>query len=142
MRRFVIIATVLAATTGAALADSPAIGERQALLKQMGKAVQPVARMLRGEAEFDLPTVKTALKTIETNAAKLPSLFPDDSKTGDTKALPAIWEEKDKFNAIYAKLESDAKAADASIADLASLKADMPKVLGNCGACHQAYRAK
>lgn len=142
MRRFAVIAAVLAATMGAALADSPAIGERQALLKEMGKAVQPVAKMLRGEADFNLPTVKASLKTIETNAAKLPSLFPDDSRTGDTKALPAIWEEKDKFVAIYAKLESDAKAADGAITDLASLKANMPKVLGNCGACHQAYRAK
>ena len=45
--------------------------------------------MLKG-APYDLAAVKAALKTYGEAAAKIPALFPDDSKTGDTNALPAI----------------------------------------------------
>ena len=59
-----------------------------------------------------------------------------------TPALPIIWTEKDKFNAIFAKMNADATAAGEAVVDEATLKAQTPKVLGNCKACHDVYRAK
>jgi cytochrome c556 len=86
--------------------------------------------------------VQAALKIFAEGAPKLPALFPTDSQAGDTKALPLIWQEKDKFNAIFTKLEADSKAAMTSITNEATFKTEMPKVLGNCGTCHDAFRAK
>ncbi len=54
--------------------------------------------------------------------------------------MPAAFTEKDKFNAIFAKWDADSTAALAAIKDEASFKGEMPKVLSNCGACHQPYR--
>lgn len=143
MRRALLIAGVLAVAAGAALAQSAAIGERKAQLKAYGAAAGPIGKMLRGEDAFVLATVQASLDTFSKNAKTLTALFPDDSKSGgETKALPAIWENKAKFNGLFAKLDTDAVAAKAAIKDEASFKAEIPKVLGNCGACHNEFRAK
>jgi cytochrome c556 len=142
MIRPLLIAAVLAMTTAPAWADSPAIGQRKALLKEMGQASGPVGKMLRGEDSFDLSKVQAALKIITANTAKLPEFFPEDSQSGDTKALPAIWQNKSDVVGRFGKLQQEASAAGLAITDEASFKAQMPKVLGNCGACHQTYRAK
>jgi cytochrome c556 len=142
MRRAIVLATLFAVGIGAAYAQSAAIGQRKEQFKAMAGGAGPIGKMLRGEEAFNLATVQTGLRAIQANAKTLPGLFPDDSKTGDTKALPLIWENKAKFTGIFTKLEADATAALAAIKDEATMKTEMPKVLGNCGACHQEFRAR
>jgi cytochrome c556 len=143
LRAFVATAVLVGGLAASAFAQSAAIGERQTLLKAWGQATGPVGRMLRGEAAFDNAAVQNALSLYARDAAKLAALFPDDSKTGgETKALPAIWEKKAEFTQLWTKVADDAKAAQAAIKDEVSFKAEMPKVLGNCGTCHNAFRAK
>ena len=97
--------------------------------------------MMKGETPFDLAKVQASLKIIADGAPKLAALFPDDSKTGgNTQALPAIWEKKAEFTAIYTKIEADAKAASAAIKDEASFKTEWPKIGANCGTCHKSFR--
>jgi cytochrome c556 len=136
-------ATVLVlAATGATAEDSP-IAQRKAILKGFGEATKPIPDMLKGNTPYDNAVVQKALATLVDGAKKLPELFPDTSKTGeDTAALPKIWEEKAKFNAIYAKLGADAAAAEPLIKDEATLKANIGKVFGDCKSCHDDYRAK
>ena len=141
MRRLIVTGLFLAIGAGAVLADGDSIKERRALMKADGQATKIVVGMLKG-APFDLAAVQAALKTYGDAAAKEPALFPDDSKTGDTNALPAIWDNKADFNARYAKFGEDAAAALVGITDEASFKAQMPGVLKNCGGCHELYKAK
>ncbi len=141
---FAAAAVLMFAAMGAVAAagDSPIV-QRKAILKGFGDAAKPVAGMTKGETPFDLAIVQQALATYIDGVKKLPALFPDDSKTGDdTAALPKIWEEKAKFEGIYAKLGQDAAAASAAITDQATFKANIGKVLGNCKSCHDEYRAK
>lgn len=140
MRRGVFFVVALALSAGSVYADSPAIAERRAILKKFGEAAGAMVKMTKGELPFDLAKVQDGLKTIVDGTAKLPSLFPDDSKTGDTKALPELWDHKSDVSDRYAKLGSDAKAALAAIKDLDTLKTELPKVGGNCGGCHKLYR--
>lgn len=142
MRRLVLATSLVAIGLGAAYAQSNAITERKDLKKGFGEAVRPIGPMLRGEAPFELAKVQNALNVIANGAPKAAQLFPAGSGTGDTKALPAIWTDNAKFLGLFTKLEADAKAAQASIKDEASFKAEMGKVLGNCGACHNEFRAK
>lgn len=141
MRRLALASLVFICAAGAVLADGDAIAQRRALMKANGDATKIVVGILKG-APFDLGAVQAALKTYGETAAKAPALFPDDSKTGDTNALSAVWEDKADFNARFAKLGQDVAAASASISDAASFKAQMPAVLKNCGECHEHYRAK
>jgi cytochrome c556 len=87
-----------------------------------------------------LAKAKESLKTIQAKAAEVKNLFPDDSKTGETDALPEAFANKADLMAKFDKLAADAKAAEAAITDEASFKAEWPKVTSNCGGCHKAYR--
>lgn len=135
-----LAAVVLVA--GHVRAEGDPIVERRAILKSWGNATRDPGKMLRGEESFDLAKVQSLLKLIGDSAPKLQALFPDSSKNGDTKALPAVWEKKAAFEAIYTKIATDATAAAAGIKDEATFKAQLPKVLGNCSACHNDFRAK
>lgn len=145
-RRLTIAAAIamfsaLAAT--AVVAQPDVIKERQALLKEFGSVTRPVAGMLRGQAPFDLATVQTALDAYAKNAKALPALFPEGSGPGpDTEALPAVWQKKAEFDALFGKLASDATAARAAITDEASFKANFPGVIRTCGTCHDTFRQK
>jgi cytochrome c556 len=142
MRRIVILASVFAVGIGAALAQSGAIDQRKAQMKTMGGAAGAIGKMLKGEEAFDLAKAKGGLEAIAKAAKASVAFYPDDSKTGDTKVLPAIWDNKAKFDGLFAKLEADAMAAHAAIKDEASFKAEAGKVFANCGACHNDFRAK
>jgi cytochrome c556 len=143
MLKYYGVSFLMAMSAGLSFANADPIEERQKILKGFGDATKPVAAMLKGEAQFELAPVQAALDTYIEGVKKLPGLFPDDSKTGHkTEALPKIWDEKPKFEAIYEKLGTDATAAKTGITDLASLKASFPKVLGDCKACHDDYREK
>lgn len=117
------------------------IKARQKILKSFGDATKEPGKMLKGEQPFDLAKVKAALKTYQEGTAKLPDLYPADSKTGgDTEALPVIWEKKEDFVGRYKKLGEDAAKADAAITDEFSFIEEFPKVVSNCAACHKIYR--
>ena len=135
---------VLGASAALAMSGAEAIKARRDLMKADGAATKPVVAMLQGKAPFDLATVQKALKTYVNAMSKEPALFPPDSKTGDTNALPVIWDDDNMadLNARFKKLGDDATAALATIKDEASFKAAMPGVLKNCGACHEKYHAK
>jgi cytochrome c556 len=140
-------ALAMVTTAGIALAavsGAEAIKARRALMRADGEATKQINQMLRGKAPFNLATVQKTLKTYQNAATKEPLLFPPDSKTGDTNALPAIWEDDNMadLQARFKKFGADATAALAAIKDEASFKATMPGVLDNCEACHEKYHAK
>jgi cytochrome c556 len=140
MIRSILAVGALALGVTAAIAQANVIQQRQALMKQNGQATRGVGGMLRGQAPFDLAQAQAALKTYQNAAQQVPTLFPDTSKTGDTAALPAIWEAKADFVNLAEKFGRDATAALASIKDEATFKVEMPKVLQNCQACHDKFR--
>lgn len=142
MNRLIASAIVIAVGAGAAAAQNVAIiKERKSHYETMGKAVKEPTAMYKGEAEFDLAKVQTALKVIQEKAAILPKLFPDDSKTGDdTEALPIIWQEKADFEGRFPKLAEAAKAAESEITDEETFPDAWKNVVGNCGGCHKKFR--
>ena len=142
MKRTSSAVALLVVGATAAYAASDAISQRQALMKANGKAATAIVAIMKG-GPFDLAVVQSSLKTFINAAQKGPALFPDDSKTGDdTAALPAIWENKDDFNARFAKLGADANDALTKVKDEESFKAIVPPIFNNCGGCHEKYRAK
>jgi cytochrome c556 len=136
--RTVLAVTVLAFGATAVFAD--AIADRKALMKQQGAQAAQGNKFMKGEEPFDLAKAKHIFEVWAETSAKTSALFPDNSKTGDTAALPAIWEKKAEFDALAAKLGTDAKAALANVKDEASFKATFPEVLKDCGGCHRPFR--
>ena len=138
-----VVAVVAALGATVVLAQQDPIAARKALMKANGQGAGALAKMLKGEAPFDPAVAKKAFASFEDAAAKMPTLFPDNSKIGgETAASPKIWENMADVKARFVKLGNDAKAADASVKDLDSLKAAFSQLGKNCNDCHELYRLK
>lgn len=147
MKRLVLACLAVAAGSAAVLAQAPAsspsdpIAERKALMKSVGAATGVATRMARGQAPFELAKAQEAFKVFQDAAAKMPTLYPETSKTGgDTSASPKIWEDMAGFRAAFAKFGADAADAAAKTTDEATFKTAFGQVSQNCGSCHQSYR--
>ncbi len=144
MIRAVFAVVAIALGVGVALAQQDPIAERKALMKANGDQAKIGGDMMKGDAAFELEKAKKIFATFEDAAAKMPSLFPDNSKTGgDTAADPKIWESLDDFKARFVKFGADAKEAASKVTDLDSFKAAFGNIGKNdCGGCHEKYRVK
>jgi len=143
MIRVLIAVAAVAVGATTVIAQQDAIAARKALMKATGGQTAVASKMVKGDEPFDLAKAKAVFTTYEDTAAKMPALFPANSKEGgDTTASPKIWESKADFDAKFAKFGADAKAAGAKVADLDSLKAAFGDVSKNCGGCHNDYRVK
>jgi cytochrome c556 len=138
LNRTVLAIAALAVGVTAAVAD--VLADRSALMKQQSAQTAQGAKFMKGEEPFDLAKAKNIFTVLASTADKMVAVFPESSKTAESKALPALWEKYDDFKARAAKLGADAKAAEASVKDEASFKAAFPEVTKNCGGCHQLYR--
>jgi cytochrome c556 len=138
--RTALAIAALAVGVTAVVAQQDPIEARKALMKANGQQAGIGGKMAKGEEPFALDKAKKIFSTYADSAAKAPPLWPESSKTGDHRSLPAIWEKKEDFNAKLAKFGSDAKAAEAAVKDLDSFKAQYAEVQKNCGGCHQPYR--
>jgi cytochrome c556 len=143
MIRMLVAASALAISVQAAVPQNlDVIKLRQQTMKDTGAAAGNVAKILKGQAAFDLAVVQASLHTLVDTGKKMPGLFPEDSKTGNnTKALPEIWANKADVDARFAKLGQDATDALATIKDQATFAANFPPIFKNCGGCHEKYRA-
>jgi cytochrome c556 len=142
---FAIVAIVLGLS--AATAQEDPIKARKALMKTNGDQAKIGAAMMKGEQPFDAAAVHKMFAAFQDAAAKMPALFPDNTKGGDSadefNAGPKIWEDMADFKAKFVKFGEDAKAADAKVTDADSLKAALGDIGKNdCGACHKDYRLK
>ena len=143
MLRLAFAAALAACSATVVLAQSDVIAQRRDLMKANGGATKDPAAMLKGETAFDLAKVQASLAKYQETSAKMPTMYPDNSKTGgDTTASPKIWEDAAGFKAAFEKFANESKAAAAAIKDEASFKANFPNVLKNCGSCHETYRVK
>lgn len=141
--RILVAAVAVALGASSVVAQQDAIAARKALMKATGAQTAAASKMVKGDEPFDLAKAKAVFATYQDAAAKGPGLFPADSKEGgETTAAPKIWESKADFDAKFAKFGVDAKAAEAKVVDLATLKASFAEVSKNCGGCHNEYRVK
>ena len=144
MIRTIIVVAAISLGVCTAIAQQDTIAARKALMKANGDQANIGVAMMKGEAPFDIDKVHKIFAAWQDAAAKMPSLFPDNSKEGgETAADPKIWANLDDVKARFAKLGADAKDADAKVMDLSSFKAAFGNIGKNdCGGCHQQYRIK
>jgi cytochrome c556 len=143
MIRTVLVVAAVALGATVVVAQQDPIAARKALMKSNGEQARIGTQMAKGEAPFDLAKAKAIFTTYQDAAAKMPNLFPDNSKTGgETAASPKIWENKADVTARFAKFGQEAKAAEAATRDLDTFKAQFQEVQKNCGGCHEQYRIR
>jgi cytochrome c556 len=120
----------------AALTPEQMVTARQDIMKEDGGLLRSAGNLTGAEA------VAAAEKLIQ-NYTNLTVLFPEGSLVGETKALPAIWENNEAFQAILAAgIEaSTAMKTAAEAGDAAAYGAAMQALGATCGQCHQQFRS-
>jgi len=153
MIRTVFAAAAAAAvvlSVGVAIAQQDVIKERKTLMKENGDTAKLAADIIKGAKPFDMAAVHKIFTEFQDVAAKMPSLFPDSSKSevgspsaDDFSPTAKVWDDMADFKARFERFAADAKEADATVKDLDGFKAAMAKIgKTDCGGCHQIYRAK
>jgi cytochrome c556 len=124
------------------MAQPDPVKTREDLMKQNNDHAKAVVQMMRGQRPFDMAAVEAAFAQWADTAQRLPSLFPDNSKTGgDNRASPKIWVNKKDFDAKAAAFaKSVADNRDKGKASLDGLRAAIPVVGKACDDCHEEYR--
>jgi len=142
LRRTTLAALAAALSIGAVVAQQDPVTTRENLMKENNKHALVVVRMMRGQAPFDAAAVDAAFAQWADTAQKLPSLFPDNSKTGgDNRASPKIWVNKKDFDAKAAAFgKSVAENRAKGKGSLDGLRAAIGAVGKACDDCHKEYR--
>ena len=142
--RIVCVSLAAAALTvsSLAVAEHSPQHERHELMEDVGKAAKVVGKMLREEAGYDAAAAMQSLETFKSVSSKFGDLFPVGSETGEgTEAAPAIWEDREGFDAA---LQDWAEAVDAAMAAAPATLDEAKPVLGavfkTCKGCHDSYR--
>jgi cytochrome c556 len=143
MLRTVLAVTAIAVGVTVVAAQSDPISSRRELMKSMGAQTKTGSQMVKGEAPYDQAKATKIFDTYVEVADKMPTLFPEHTKTGgDTTAAPKIWEDQSGFRNLFTKLKTEATAAKASVKDADSFKGAFGGLTKNCGGCHETYRVK
>ena len=140
---WILPAAALLTAAAASAADDP-IATRIALMKDNGGAIGVGAAMAKGELEYDPVKAALAMRTVHSTILAFPAFFPEGSESGgETRALPAIWQNKADFDQKASELQALAAAAmETPPASLDEFRSTFAAVTRTCGGCHELYRAE
>ena len=129
-------AQAAATSDGHALAAGP-IHDRHEIMEGMGLSAKAIGAALKSGKPAD------AAKPAEDIAGKVDAflrLFPDGSTGHGSRAKPAIWAERAKFDSLGAGLKVKATAVADAAKSGGDVKAASNAMFGNCKSCHDQFR--
>jgi cytochrome c556 len=136
-----VLLTSIAPTAWSETAPADAIKYRKAVMSGLSAHVSAFLLINMGKVEHQahLQAHANALADL---GSQVKVLFPAGTATGDTDALPLIWQEQEQFMQLAKKLETSSAQIKAAVAanDKAGAMAGF-KLLGEaCKGCHDRYR--
>jgi cytochrome c556 len=135
------VLVVVGAAAAATIPSDDPIQSRQNLMKNVGAAMGAAGSMVRGDTEFEPRAAHLAMRTINSSIIGFVEFLAEGSHVGDTRALPAIWENMDDVLAKAESLRMATQAAiDAEPQDLDTFRPLFAEVGQNCRTCHEDYR--
>ena len=142
-----VVALALGVAAGVVFAQAKPetlVKQRQSVMTLQGKYFGPLAAMAQGKVPYNADIVKR-------NAAYLDNLsrmawdgFDPSTKDVKSAALPAIYEQTDKFKEAASRLENESHKlyTVAQSGDEAAVKTQIGAVGKACGGCHESFRQK
>ena len=123
-----------------------AIEYRQAVYKIVAGNFGPLSQVAQGKAEFNAESAGKQATRLAQIATFVGDAYPDISKDGKTRALPAIWSNRKEFDQIVADFATHTKTLSEVVENSSSagdeLKAAVAAVGNDCKACHDKFRSK
>lgn len=138
-----LTATALIGATVAYAADEPAnvIAYRGSVMKALSGHIGAIASVVKGETGYSAH-VGAHAQGLHATGLMLSDIFPEGSGEGETRALPAIWQDRAKFDGVVKDFNAaTAKLAEAAAGgDMAAIGAALQEVGKGCGSCHKPFR--
>lgn len=150
LKRLVLCMTAVAGL-GAALPAAAqfakpedAIKYRQSAMALQNNHLGRLFAMVSGRVPFDAKVAAEQIEIVATLNRLQFAAFVEGSGTGNTRAKPEVWTEKDKFAAAIAKSQEDvAKLVVAGrTGNLDQIKAATGAVGQSCKGCHDDFQRK
>jgi cytochrome c556 len=143
----VVVALALGVAAGAVFAQAKPetlVKQRQAAMTLQGKYFGPLAGMAQGKAPYNADIVRRNAAYLD-NLSRMPwDGFDASTKDVKSAALPAVYEQPDKFKEAASRFENEAhKLYELSRSgDEAAVKAQIGALGKTCGGCHESFRQK
>ena len=144
MNAKLLVCAVSLCATSALHAGEPAAEElikyRQAVMSSIGSHMGAASSILRSQVSYQhLPQQVSALVAMLGIAS---DVFPAASASGETEALPVIWEQPDAFAKAMNTAQTAARELEGAMAggDPAAIGAAFRNLGGSCRGCHDDFR--
>jgi cytochrome c556 len=143
----VVVALALGVAAGAVFAQAKPetlVKQRQSVMTLQGKYFGPMAGMAQGKLPYNADIVRRNAAFLDNLSRMAWDGFDPSTKDVKSAALPAVYEQPDKFKEGQARLENEAnKLYEVSRSgDEAAVKAQIGAVGKACGGCHESFRQK
>ena len=120
------------------------VKQRQSVMTLQGKYFGPMAAMAQGKAPYNAAVIQRNAGFLD-NLSRMPwDGFDPSTQSEKSRALPAVFSDKAKFDEAGSRLENETSrlVALSMKGDEAAVKAQIGAVGKACGACHESFRAK
>ena len=140
----IVVLALAASTAVAQVKPETLVKQRQAKMSLQGKYFFPLAAMAQGKTPYNADTVRTYATYLDNLSRMAWDGFDPSTKGVQSRALPAIFEQPEKFKQAASRLENEAhKLYETSrTGDEAAVKAQIGAVAKACGGCHESFQAK
>ncbi len=143
----VVVALALGVAAGVAFAQAKPetlVKQRQSVMTLQGKYFGPMSAMAQGKAPYNADIIKRNSAFLDNLSRMAWDGFDASTKDVKSAALPAIYEQPDKFKEAASRLENEAHKlyTVAQSGDEAAVKAQIGAVGKSCGGCHESFRQK
>ena len=134
------------ADTAAPAAQSPSPAEIVAARQAAFSLTAATFGSLRGSVDSgaDVKPLAFAVRGLAKWAHALPGMFPPGTDLPESRALPAVWQDRAGFEAKAAAFQAEtARLLEAAgTGDKAAFATAYKAVGATCGSCHSSYRAE
>ena len=142
-----VVALALGVAAGVVFAQAKPetlVKQRQSVMTLQGKYFGPMAAMAQGKAPYNADIIRRNAAFLD-NLSRMPwDGFDPSTKDLKSAALPAVYEQPDKFKEAGSRLENEAhKLYEVSRSgDEGAVKAQIGAVGKACGGCDESFRQK
>lgn len=141
--RLGIVTVALAAAAAAANTGASGIVEaRIETMKSMSYAAKALGAVKIGVLPFSPDLARRAAADLKAGVRAARDQFPEGGGEGKTEALPVIWSERDRFDALFDDLAAAASRLEAAAEDEAAAMVAADAVAQTCKDCHETFRAR
>jgi cytochrome c556 len=147
MKRIVMVAGGVLLGASAVMAQQEIAVQQDNLMRAQAKSMYTViGKMVKGDIPYDQKAVDTALADLETNVAKIATVFAtnpkEDVKDATYGSSPKIWQNKADFDSKIPPVQKAIADVKGKVKNLDQLKVAYTAINDRCGGCHEVYRVK